>query len=95
MKKELRSEVRERIALPLSAGDGVGGATRDISASGLFFELNSDAPLGSEVDFTIELTLADRTFALKGHGDIVRIEKHAGRTGLAVRIQASRLEAGN
>lgn len=92
METELRSEVREQIALPLSAEDGVGGATRDISASGLFFELNSDAPLGSEVDFTVELTLADRSYALKGHGEIIRVEQHAGRTGLAVRITRSTLQ---
>ncbi|BAL24469.1 PilZ domain-containing protein [Azoarcus sp. KH32C] len=95
MKEELRSEPREQIALPLSGDGGVGGATRDISASGLYFELNSDAPIGNEVNVTVELTVAGRAFALNCQGKVVRIEQHAGRTGMAIRIRACRLAADN
>jgi len=93
MKEELRSEPRERIALPISASDGVGGATCDVSATGLYLELCSKEPLGSEIDLTVELDLGDRTVLLRCHGQVVRVERRANRIGLAVKVQDSRLES--
>ncbi|HJV28052.1 MAG TPA: PilZ domain-containing protein, partial [Aromatoleum sp.] len=93
MEKELRSEPREQIALPLSGANGVGGATVNISATGLFFEICSEEQLGSEVDVTVELDVGGRAFALKCHGQVVRVERHANRIGLAIKMQDSQLES--
>lgn len=93
MKEELRSEPRERVALPISASDGVGGATRDVSATGLYLELCSDEPLGTQIDLTVELDVGGRMILLKCHGQVVRVERNANRVGLAIKMQDSRLES--
>lgn len=92
MKDEHRTEPREAINLRLKLGDGVSAVTRDISATGLFFETSSEQSVGNLIDIEIELDTPVGPMKLKAQGQIMRIESHDGRTGVGVKLLSSRLE---
>jgi|WetSurMetagenome_2_1015567.scaffolds.fasta_scaffold63139_3 hypothetical protein len=87
-----RSDKRDDVSLPVRLAEGGEGITRDLSASGVYFEMDSDEPIGSEVDLTIEFKLDKQVVLLKCHGQIMRVEKNGGRTGVAVKMLDSQLE---
>ena len=93
MRSEKRNAPREAAELAISLADGSRGTTRDVSATGLFFEIDDELEEGSVIDFRIELAASGRPIRLTGQGEIVRIERHGKRTGVAVRMLDSRLEA--
>lgn len=92
MPNKQRSEPRERVDLPLQLGDGQTGVARDISASGLFIETDSEQRMGGLVDVEIDLDTPGGPMKLKAQGRIVRIESQSGRHGVAVKLVSSRLE---
>jgi hypothetical protein len=87
---EQRIDPREPLALPLQLGDGSSAVTRDISASGMYLEIDGEHPLRGTVVF--EMHLADAGMKFVAEGEIVRIEHKAGSTGVAVRLRTPRLE---
>jgi hypothetical protein len=91
MFEERRTDPRERIELPLRLGNDAQAITRDISAAGFFFELEGDHRLDGPVDF--ELEFPQMKMRLTSSAQIVRVERNAGRTGVAVRLVEPRLEA--
>lgn len=93
MKSEYRTEPREAVSMPLQLGSGVSAVTRDISASGLFFETSSEQRVGNLIDIEIDLDTPGGPMKLKAQGQIVRIESHGSRTGVGVKLLSSRLEA--
>jgi hypothetical protein len=90
MFEEQRVDPRERLALPLKLGDGGQALTRDISATGLFFEIEGQHVMQGRVDFELELPEVRMKFT--SLGEIVRIEHTNGKTGVAVRLLSPRLE---
>lgn len=95
MKNEHRIEPREQVSLSLQLVDGVNGVTRDISASGLFFETDSEQRVGSLIAFEIELDTPGGPMKLKAKGQIVRILSRGSKTGVGVKLLDSRLEPGD
>ena len=91
MKDTLRIEPREQVTLSLQLIGGGNGVTRDISASGLYFETDRELQVGSLIDFEIELDTPGGPMKFKAQGQIVRIEPLGGRTGAGVKLLASRL----
>jgi hypothetical protein len=87
---EQRADPRERLALPLQLRDGARALTRDISAHGIFFEIEGMHDMHGVVDF--ELQLAEVGMRFTAVGEIVRIEYRGSRTGVAVRLVSPRLE---
>ena len=87
---EHRTEPRERLALPLKLGAGAHGLTRDISPSGLYFEIRGDHDLSGTLFF--EMDLAEAKVKFTAEGRIVRIEHREGCTGIAVKLLSPRLE---
>lgn len=87
---ENRVDPRESLSLPLRLGDGVEAVTRNISASGLYFEIRGDHQLGGTLMF--ELDLDDAKVRFTAEGRIVRIEHREGRTGIAVELLSPRLQ---
>lgn len=84
----------ERISwkLPVSLGS-TKGATRNISASGVFFETDATCKLLSRlVRFEVELGTPEGTLLLKCLGEIVRIEPRNKKVGVAVKIIESTTE---
>lgn len=92
MKDEHRTEFREKLSLAVQLGGGGKGVTQDISATGLFFETDSEQQVGGLIDVEIEFDTPGGPMKLKAQGRIVRIEPKAGKTGVAVKLLASRLE---
>ena len=71
------------------------GVTRNISASGVFFETNVDYATGNEISFAIELDGPQgEKLMLRCRGEIVRVEYRDGKVGVAAKIVASKLEPG-
>lgn len=90
MFEEQRDTPRERLALPLKLVDGARAITRDISATGLYFEMQGAHVLSGPVDF--ELQLPEVSMKFTASGEIVRVELKDGRTGVAVRLVNPRLD---
>ncbi|WP_223541634.1 PilZ domain-containing protein [Pseudomonas sp. BF-RE-26] len=91
MKDAHRIEPREQVTLSLQLIGGGNGVTRDISASGLYFETDSEQQVGNLIDFEIELDTPGGPMKFKAQGQIVRVEQQDGRAGLGVKLLASRL----
>ena len=83
----------ERIAAALSVNvGGAKGVTRDVSASGIFFETEASYALGNLVNFTVDFNASGDKMLLKGRGAIVRLEQKGARVGVAVKIMESTME---
>jgi hypothetical protein len=90
MFEEHRIEPRERLALPIKLSDGLRALTRNISPTGLYFEIEGERLMHGLVDF--EMQLAEAGMKFTAVGEIVRVDHHSGKTGVAVRLMAPRLE---
>ena len=86
-----RREERVSTALPVDLGT-TKGITRDVSASGVYFEADATYTLESEITFAVELDTPGGRMMLKCEGEIVRIEPREARVGVAVKIIESTLE---
>lgn len=89
---EKRSEERVFTELPVDLGTTT-GLTRDVSASGMFFEIESSYRLGNKIEFAVEMNTPGGKMLLKCEGEIMRIEPRGARVGVAVRIVESSLVA--
>jgi hypothetical protein len=90
MFEEHRIEPRESLAIPLKLGDGSTAVTRDISATGMYFEIKGSYELAGAVVF--EMQLAELGVKFTAEGEIVRVEHRAGNTGFAVKLHQPRFE---
>jgi hypothetical protein len=86
-----RREERVNTALTVDLGT-TKAITRDVSASGVYFEADATYALESEITFAVELDTPGGRMMLKCEGEIVRIEPREARIGVAVRIVESTLE---
>jgi PilZ domain len=86
-----RREARVPSALPVDLS-GATGTTRDVSASGIFFEVDATYTLGSTINFTVKLETPGGLVKLKCAGEIVRTEACGEKVGLAVKITESAIE---
>lgn len=90
--REKRREGRLPATRPVRLDRGI-GVTRNISASGVFFETNVEYAEGSEIGFAIALDgLQGEKLMLESCGEVVRVERRAGKVGIAARIVSSKLE---
>jgi hypothetical protein len=87
-----RKHERVPASMPVHVDDSL-GTTRDVSANGVFFEIDSSATMGSEISFSIEMHTALGPMLMKCRGQIVRTEQNGARTGVAVKMIESQLEA--
>jgi hypothetical protein len=71
--------------LPVSL-NGKAGITRDISATGILFEIDEDHPEGSNISFEVELNTPGGTLKLLCNAKIVRVVKEGGRSSIAAKI---------
>lgn len=89
--QENRKEERVPAKLPVDLG-GATGITRDVSASGIFFETDASYAVGGSISFAVEFDTPGGKMMLKCEGDIVRIEPRGKRVGIAVKIVESKME---
>ena len=89
-----RSEDRVSMAVPVSLLDGGSGTTRDLSASGIYFETDREPGFASPLDFSVEFASGAGGMTLRCRGQVIRVERLGNRIGVAARILESRLEPG-
>jgi hypothetical protein len=89
--RESRREERVRAALRVDLGNNLSGTTRDVSASGIFFETEVPYTHGRPISFAIDLHTPGGRMVLNCRGEIVRVEPRNAGVGVAVRILDSLL----
>jgi hypothetical protein len=89
---EQRKDERVPAALRVSV-DGAVGLTRDVSASGIYFETETSYAAGSDIRFTVDIGTPSGDMVLSCQGNIVRVENHGSRIGVAVKITASSIRS--
>jgi len=66
--------------------------TRNVSASGMYFEAAMPYLIGNEIRFTVDLETPEGKRVLRCRGEIVRVKPRSGRMGMAVKIIESTIE---
>ena len=90
-----RLEDRVTMAVPVHLQGGASGTTRDISASGIYFETDLEPIRESPLDFTVEFQNGGvGGLSLRCRGQVLRVERLGSRIGVAAKILESRLQAG-
>ncbi len=88
---ERRSDERVSAELPVDIG-GTTCKTRNISASGLFFETDVACAVDRMISLAVEVTTPGSKKIWKCQGNIVRVEHRDGKIGVAVKIIDSLME---
>jgi hypothetical protein len=83
--KERRNGERLGAALAVNLGKK-SGVTRDVSASGVFFEIDAHYPVGSRIHFELVLDTPWGKANCDCRGRIVRVERHDGTVSIAVQF---------
>jgi hypothetical protein len=96
---DMQSAMRFPIKLPISVKSKSGDSwteSQNISANGVLFQMDSDMPVGSLVDFTISLPAhivgAEADVQLDCRGRVVRSSEDGGRRGVGVVIDEYRFD---
>ncbi|WP_114971855.1 PilZ domain-containing protein [Rhodoferax ferrireducens] len=74
--------------LPVEIG-GVQGLTRNISATGIYFETEMTQDPGSHVHFSVEVHVHGQRQKLACDGEVVRINRKHGVLGVAAKLMSS------
>ena len=85
---EKRREERVAASIPVDLTKG-SGMTRDVSATGIFFETEAQYAKGNTLDLTVEFDTPAGSLQLKCQGEIVRVEQRGALVGVAVKITDS------
>ncbi|HXY48815.1 MAG TPA: PilZ domain-containing protein [Terriglobales bacterium] len=96
---DMQGAARFPVKLPVAVKSDGGtqpAETQNISANGVLFEIDSDMPVGSPVDFVISLPAdvvgADEDIRVDCRGRVVRSFEDGGRRGVGVVIDEYRFE---
>jgi len=87
--RDRRRAPRMAVGLPVELEHGKGW-TRDVSASGVYFETDAPPAVGTQVRFALLLPYGTAV-RVECAGEVVRVERHEDRVGVAATIAASRL----
>lgn len=83
--KDARKQPRLGATLRVKLGR-ISGVTRDVSASGVFFETDAAYAVGSKIHFEIKLDTPWGEAMCDCNGRIVRVQRHDGSVGIAVQF---------
>ena len=93
--KTKRKEERIPSEFPVNLGNAE-GLTRNISASGVYFETDASYLLGNQINFMVEFDSLGGKLILKCEGEIIRIDpQEDGKIGVAVKIIESVMMPGS
>lgn len=82
---EHRNAARFDTALDVDV-EGLSVRTRNISATGVYFETKVDLPLGSLVNINVQFTQGGQKQWLACEGRVVRVAHADGQNGIAARL---------
>jgi hypothetical protein len=91
--RDNRKEERVPAAWRVDLDSGGVGTTRDVSASGIFFEGDASYACGTSIEFSIDINTPGGPMILRCRGEVVRVERRDTKVGVAVRILDSMLNA--
>lgn len=91
-REEQRREVRVPTALKVKLDDERTGTARDVSASGIYLEMEGAVAQGTRISFKINFDTPGGTLVLSCEGEVVRVERKDARLGVGVKILDSRLQ---
>src|SRR4051812_43151879 len=78
------------VKLPVNETASVDALTKDVSARGVFFYIDSDVREGSNIEFTLtlppEITLTE-SIKVRCTGKVVRVDKGGKEVGIAAAIE--------
>ena len=82
--------VADRVAteLPIDL-NGTAGLTRNISATGIYFEAQVNQEPGSVIQFFVDVEVQGEKFKMVCKGEVVRVEQKDGVMGVAVKLSNS------
>lgn len=83
-----RGAVRFDTVLPVELGN-LHGLARNISATGIYFEIEAAPALGSRVYFAVEMTVRGEKLKLVCDGQVLRVDQKGGVHGIAARFDDS------
>ncbi|MDR3368488.1 PilZ domain-containing protein [Rhodoferax sp.] len=83
-----RSADRFTSELPVEINGAI-GLTRNVSATGVYFETTADQAPGSRVRFVVEVLVNGEKLKMVCAGDVVRVEQKLGMLGIAVKLSSS------
>lgn len=83
--KHKRSAERLLSELPIEI-NGDRGTTKNISATGVYFETTASQEPGSKVNFSVEVTINGEKIKMVCSGDVVRVDRNNDKVGIAVRL---------
>ena len=90
VKPRARAE-RVQTKLPITLGKHT-GQVQDISATGVYFEIEAEQKPGSKVSFMIDLQTPGGPLQVHCSGEVVRVKQNDGKFGIAVKITDSQLK---
>ncbi len=79
---------RYSVSFPIALGSSA-GTVKDISTTGIYFEIDQSQSVGSNIDFVIDLNTPGGPIQVQCHGTVVRIDEKPGRIGIAATISES------
>lgn len=69
--------------------NGSPGVTRNISATGVYFETSEEPASGAKVSFTIDVLVNGESLKMVCSGEVVRVDHKEGAVGIAVKLDNS------
>ena len=84
---------RVKASFPLTVSDGTKGITKDISATGIYLDLDTTQEPGSIISFWVELDTPGAKMKLVCQAKVVRVEEEDGKTKLGTKIISQELQA--
>lgn len=69
--------------------NGSPGVTRNISATGVYFETSVEPAPGSKVSFTVDVLVNGESLKMVCSGEVVRVDHKEAALGIAVKLANS------
>lgn len=83
-----RGDERFPTELPIET-DGFAGMTKNISATGIYFETQASHEVGTRVHLTIDVTVQGEKLKMVCDGFVVRVDQKDGVLGIAAKLEGS------
>ncbi|OIP17067.1 MAG: hypothetical protein AUK51_08860 [Comamonadaceae bacterium CG2_30_59_20] len=69
--------------------NGSPGVTRNISATGVYFETSAEPASGAKVSFTVDVLVNGESLKMVCSGEVVRVDRKDALVGIAVKLANS------
>ena len=95
LKKSTRRDRAPRVkaTFPVHLSEKIKGVTQDISATGIYLDLDTTQEPGSIISFWVELDTPGAKMKLVCKAEVVRVEQADGRTKVGTKIISQELQA--